>query len=169
MLCGYRHNISETSNDRDELNVDIETDTDDPEDEINKGIIESDEFSSDEYQESVEMLCDQYCDMTYGYHLHYDNLYSQYFGVDTRNIRERIIPMTKEHSFAYPCNMCEIYSKNLDDHQEHIKRIHGDVERALKCVIENCEYKSQHPEKLTRHIAVKHNEFIKNRMEEWQQ
>ena len=106
------------------------------------------------------MFCDRYCDMMYGYHLHYDDDYKQYFGVDTRNIRERIIPFTKEHSFAYPCKMCETYSKDTDDHQEHMEKNHLDVERALSCVIEKCEYKSKSPESLTRHIAVKHNEVI---------
>ena len=38
------------------------------------------------------------------------------------------------------------------------------IERALNRVIEKCEYKTQSPENITRHIAVKHIEFIKKRM-----
>ena len=163
LLCGYRHKIIDTSN------VDIEASLDDPEDQANKKIVDSDSFNYDEYEESKEMVCNEYCDLIYGYHLHYDDLYKQYFGVDTPNIRERIIPVTKEHSFAYPCKMCEIFSTNLDVHQQHIKVNHADVERTLSCVIDKCEYTSLSPEMLARHIAVKHNEFIKKRMKQWQE
>ena len=174
-LCEFKHSFKSQSTDEvievsDVQLVEVEVrDENATEDKTNKEIIDGDNFESDEFEEAKEMFCDRYCDMIYGYHLHYDDLYKQYFGVDTRNIRERIIPLTKEHSFAYPCKMCEIYSKNTDEHQEHIRRDHGEMEKSLGCVEENCEYKSQSPENLIRHIAVKHNEVIKDRMKEWQQ
>ena len=167
LLCGYRH--TETMINLVQPNVDTETNSEDSEDEVNQEIINSEDFNSDEYEESKEVVCDQYCDQIYGYHQHYDSDYKQYFGVDTPNIRERIIPVTKEHSFAYPCKMCEVFSTNLDDHQEHMNKIHVDIERTLSCMIDKCEYKTHSPEKLTRHIAVKHNDFIKERIKEWQQ
>ena len=165
-LCGFKH---ENGSDIINNSKKSQTKITDSEDKMNEGIINSEGFNYDEYEEAKEMVCEHYCDNMYGYHVHYDDLYQRWFGVDTPNVTERNVPVTKERTVAYPCRLCVNMSNNLDEHEIHMKKNHPTKERILNCLIENCEYTFAGPESLSRHIAVKHNDYIKEKLKEEQQ
>ena len=54
-------------------------------------------------------------------------------------------------------------SDTLENYIRHIKDKHTNACRAVQCKFPQCGYKSILPESLMRHMAVKHNEYIKNR------
>ena len=149
-MCQYKHQNIEIS-DTDNENVD----------EIAKALEKED---WNEVEETEKLVCDRYCDEMNGYHLHFDDLYLRVFGVDTSEIDEHNDSFGREQTMTYPCKFCDYSSHKLEDHNNHMKHKHEDIDKNVTCVFEECEYKSCFPEKLVKHILVKHNKYIKHKL-----
>ena len=106
------------------------------------------------------MFCEQFCNRENRNHIHFDHLYDGYFGIDLENLRESHHDDPKQ----YPCKLCNTISDSLENHIKHIEEMHKNLSRAFKCKFPQCGYKSLLPEPLTRHMAVKHNEYMKNKL-----
>ena len=149
-MCQFKHaHLEEVENDNDDI------------DEIAKALEKED---WNEFEEAEKLVCDHYCDEVNGYHLHFDDLYHRFFGVDTAEIDEHNDSITREQTMTYPCKFCDFSSHKLEDHKNHIQSNHEDQDKNVFCVFKECEYKSVFLGKLVKCILVKHNKYIKKKL-----
>ena len=156
-LCGYKHFDSDES--EEQKSSEESNEMNHSRDDQNSLPVQNEEpVDWRELEEAKDMICDQYCDLENGFHIHLDDMYEQFFGLDTENVEDENSPM------SYPCKFCENTSSVLDIHEKHVIESHPNEDRSLNCMFVNCEYKNVLPETLANHITVKHNHFIKKRL-----
>ena len=126
---------------------------------MNEETVEGENFDYQLVHLAQSKFCIQYCHQTYDKHIHTDYLYEDL--VDDPNILQKYNPITRNISNVAHCKVCGYISIDLEKHRYHMENKHREHERALECIIANCEYRSAYPEKIINHMAVKHEDEMK--------
>ena len=139
----------------------------DVEQEVEENLVKQFENISDmERFEAKEVLCDNYCRASYGYHRCSDINQEGFIGCDVMNITDDYENEDENGEgvvTVFPCEQCDEKFDEFDKFSKHFETNHK-PEEFVKCFLEQCDFKAKTVNYLKMHIGVDHLELVRRRL-----
>ena len=95
-------------------------------------------------------------------HTHTTKNHDLYKGIKIKEITSKFQVETMAFVKVFTCEVCDLKSCGLEEHSEHFKKEHENVQYGNFCLFNNCEFTTLFPEELVKHFSENHQKTITN-------